>query len=211
MDLLKLLEDHFFELEDELVKRFKSENDEYRNLCEEMEQLEYQYPIIRDLFGGKNVDSDYHLSRVERRAINRYEELRFQANDMLNRKRFVRDHQEVILPIAELGVKEKEDSMGSIDFFMDGAIEAVDKATILNLRKKKRYRKLLKERDDLSKRYPIIDQVLVGKGKVTVNEEEHQALMDYLDLKDEMEGIEREEYYLWGLRHAIKFHKLLGL
>lgn len=211
MELLKILEDHFFEMEEDLVKKIKSESGEYQNLCDEMEQLENQYPIIRELLGGRNVDHDCHLSRVERRAINQYEELRFQANDMLNRKRFVRDHQEVILPIAELRGKEKEESICSIDFFIDGAIEAVDKATVLNLKKKKRYRKLLKERNDLSKRYSIIEQVLEGKGKVKVNEEEHHALNDYLDIIDEMEVIERQEYYLWGLRHAIKFHQLLSL
>ena len=50
----------------------------------------------------------------------------------------------------------------------------------------------------LQELFPVIAKVVEGDGAVSLSAEEHKALSRYLDLKNEMENMERKQIYFRG-------------
>lgn len=76
-------------------------------------------------------------------------------------------------------------------------------AIAVRLKKQEYFQKWEKEGQDIIKKYPVIEDVLKhGEGGISLSEEEHGALIRYLELRDKMESAERQECYYVGQVHA---------
>ncbi len=74
------------------------------------------------------------------------------------------------------------------------------------LRNNDDYRKHFHKRIELQERHPCIKEVIEGQGAVSLNEEEHGALVEYLNLLSKSNSIERMQLYFRG--HADCFSYL---
>ena len=80
------------------------------------------------------------------------------------------------------------------DSFMD-----IDGDTCIDLRKSDgKYLEMWEEVIKLQNDFPIIPQIVEGKGAVNISTEEHGALSRYLSLKNDMENMERKQIYYRG-------------
>jgi len=60
------------------------------------------------------------------------------------------------------------------------------------------YAELWHEMENLLNDFPVVQQVTGGKGGVSLSPEEHEAMVRYLAIKNEMERKERKQLYLRG-------------
>ena len=58
--------------------------------------------------------------------------------------------------------------------------------------------------------FPVIRDVTEGAGAVSLSPEEHKALIRYLDLKNEMENMERKRIYFRGHSDCFAYLKRIG-
>lgn len=72
-----------------------------------------------------------------------------------------------------------------------------------------RYKKLWEQSGSLSEKCPVIDRLLYGEGEVHLTAEEHRTFVEYLDVKDLIEQIEREYHYYLGLVTELPFKQAL--
>lgn len=71
------------------------------------------------------------------------------------------------------------------------------------------YRDTLRRQKEMTEQYPMLIEALDGDGSVTLNEDEHRALKEYLANRDDMERLEREYYYYYGQSHVFSYGRLL--
>lgn len=93
------------------------------------------------------------------------------------------------------------------DFLFDMAIDQIDGETMKWLKEQEFYQKWLKEQKELRDKFPCIDQVLDGQGELVLTKEEHEAVVHYLHIREEMASAERREYYRFGHVHAQRYWK----
>lgn len=55
-----------------------------------------------------------------------------------------------------------------------------------------------------------IAKALDGKGELFLTEEEHAAVVHYLDIQQKMKAAERREYYRFGHVHAQRYQREVG-
>lgn len=80
-----------------------------------------------------------------------------------------------------------------------------------NLRSTDReYAEMWRELLALMAEFPVLSAVTEGEGAVSLSAEEHKAFLHYLDLKNEMENIERKHIYFCGHRHSFDYLKRIG-
>lgn len=91
-------------------------------------------------------------------------------------------------------------------FLFDMAIEEADCETVEWLGGQEYYQKWKKERQEFVEKYPCIDTVLEGTEEISLTDEEHRALVHYLDIQQKMEW----EYYRFGHVHAQRYRDGLG-
>jgi hypothetical protein len=72
------------------------------------------------------------------------------------------------------------------------------------------YAQMWRELLALTKAFPVLPAVTEGEGAVSLSAEEHKAFVRYLDLKHEMENIERKHIYFCGHRHSFDYLKRIG-
>ena len=83
---------------------------------------------------------------------------------------------------------------------------------LLELRKKdKDYEQIHKQFYTIEEQYPFIMEVLEGKGRITLTEEEHAILLDYLALYRKMDEKERVHIYFRGHTDALAYLKKIGM
>ena len=83
---------------------------------------------------------------------------------------------------------------------------------LLELRKKdKDYEQIHKQFYTIEEQYPFIMEVLEGKGRITLTEEEHAILLDYLALYRKMDEKERIHIYFRGHTDALAYLKKIGM
>ena len=81
-----------------------------------------------------------------------------------------------------------------------------DKRVTEYLRKNHREYKTLQEKSkDLCERYPVIDSLVFETEEIMVTAEEHRAFVEYLDVKDRIEQLEREYHYYLGMATILPF------
>ena len=96
------------------------------------------------------------------------------------------------------------------DFLFDMAIDDVDSETMEWLGGQEFYREWQREQSENEKRFPCIAKALDGKGELFLTEEEHAAVVHYLDIQQKMEAAERREYYRFGHVHAQRYQREVG-
>jgi len=74
-----------------------------------------------------------------------------------------------------------------------------------------KYAELFNKSDELQKMHPFIMAVLEGSGEVTLTAEEHDALIEYLGVKIEMDDIERQHIYFHGHKDNFAYLKKIGV
>lgn len=80
-------------------------------------------------------------------------------------------------------------------------------AVATHLKEQKFFQEWEKEKSEIIKKYPIFENILQkGEGNVSLTEEEHKALVRYVELQDKMENAERQECYYIGQIHANMHH-----
>jgi hypothetical protein len=72
------------------------------------------------------------------------------------------------------------------------------------------YAELWRELLALMAEFRVLSAVTEGEGEVSLSADEHKAFIRYLDLKNEMEDIERKHIYFCGHRHSFDYLKRIG-
>ncbi|WP_194611020.1 DUF6664 family protein [Clostridium vitabionis] len=78
-------------------------------------------------------------------------------------------------------------------------------------RKDDEYAQIHKYFYSLQEQHPFILEVLEGKGKTSLTEEEHDILLEYLDLYRKMDERERIHIYFRGHTDALAYLKRIGV
>ena len=71
------------------------------------------------------------------------------------------------------------------------------------------YQDTLERQEKLTKQYPILIPLLNGSEKITLSEEEHRALREYLANQDELAGLEKEYCYYFGQSNVFSYGRML--
>lgn len=71
------------------------------------------------------------------------------------------------------------------------------------------YQDAMKRQKELTEQYPVLINILDSNGSVTLNEEEHRGLREYLEHRDDMERLEREYYYYYGQSQVFSYGRIL--
>ena len=72
------------------------------------------------------------------------------------------------------------------------------------------YRKKWDESGELQKAFPVIGKVTEGDGEISLSADEHEALIRYLSLKNDMENMERKQIYFRGHSDNFAYLKKIG-
>ena len=67
------------------------------------------------------------------------------------------------------------------------------------------YQKLSRKLRSLSEKYPVIHTVVSGDGELKLTEEEHRLFIEYMNVWDSLERLEREYHYYLGLAAMAPF------
>lgn len=108
--LNRTLDDYLFRMYNELLMQLQQE-EHYKDLLDEVQNLESKFPIIREIFEGENIGIDYNLSCEERSAIKKYVELRLDMQDDLQIKYYLRGFHDFLILLFKcdiLGKKEMD-------------------------------------------------------------------------------------------------------
>lgn len=96
------------------------------------------------------------------------------------------------------------------DFLFDMAIDDVDSETMEWLEGQEFYREWQREQSESEKKFPCIAKTLDGRGELYLTEEEHAAVVHFLEIQQKMEAAERREYYRFGHVHAQRYQREVG-
>lgn len=102
---LEHLDEFFFKTGDELIKELKK-NKEYDALSNKAAELRKKFPILEELFDGKNMDRAYHLASDEREAISKYVDIKMEMQDSLNLQYYLRGHRDCFIYLLQCGMIE---------------------------------------------------------------------------------------------------------
>ncbi|WP_337943077.1 hypothetical protein [Ruthenibacterium lactatiformans] len=87
----------------------------------------------------------------------------------------------------------------------------IENEMLMELRKTdKDYEQIHEQYYALSEHHPFIMKVLEGKGNISLTEEEHAVLLEYLSLYRKMDAKERPHIYFRGQTDALAYLKKIG-
>lgn len=72
------------------------------------------------------------------------------------------------------------------------------------------YQELLKKRTDVLDEYPVLGRLWDQKGAISLTEEEHKAFAKYLEIKSDLEALEREYHYFLGQTDMHDLERLMN-
>ena len=78
------------------------------------------------------------------------------------------------------------------------------------LHKDKEYASLYDKSDNLQHLHPFIMKVLEGTGEIYLTKDEHHILVEYLNIKIELDSIERRQIYFCGHTDSFSYFKKIG-
>lgn len=97
------MEDYFFHMRDEILKKLKTERD-YYEYYREANRLREQFPIIDMLIEGENIGRKVELTEQERKAFKEYADLQGDMRDMAEREHYYRGHRDCIRYLIRCGI-----------------------------------------------------------------------------------------------------------
>lgn len=96
------------------------------------------------------------------------------------------------------------------ELWLDALETKVDGQVVVYLKKNHPdYQDALERQEKLTKQYPILIPLLNGSEKITLSEEEHRALREYLANQDELAGLEKEYCYYFGQSNVFSYGRML--
>ena len=96
------------------------------------------------------------------------------------------------------------------ELWLDALETKVDGQVVVYLKKNHPdYQDTLERQEKLTKQYPILIPLLNGSEKITLSEEEHRALREYLANQDELAGLEKEYCYYFGQSNVFSYGRML--
>ena len=96
------------------------------------------------------------------------------------------------------------------ELWLDALETKVDGQVVVYLKKNHPdYQDTLERQGKLTKQYPILIPLLNGSEKITLSEEEHRALREYLANQDELAGLEKEYCYYFGQSNVFSYGRML--
>lgn len=72
------------------------------------------------------------------------------------------------------------------------------------------YSKLYYRRIEILQQYPSVKLAVDGEGGVSLNEDDHKALIEYLRVKEQIDCMERMQIYFQGHTDCIAYLKKIG-
>ncbi len=72
------------------------------------------------------------------------------------------------------------------------------------------YSKLYYRRIEIQQQYPSVQKAVDGEGGVSLNKDEHEALIEYLRVNEQADSIERIQIYFLGHADCIAYLKRIG-
>jgi hypothetical protein len=72
------------------------------------------------------------------------------------------------------------------------------------------YSKLYYRRIEIQQQYPSVQTAVDGEGGVSLNQEEHKALIEYLRVVEQVDYMERIQIYFQGHADCIAYLKRIG-
>jgi len=82
-----------------------------------------------------------------------------------------------------------------------------ERITELLLHTNDEYQKLYQRKKELLEQCPFISAVMYGDGSVSLSTEEHKKLVDYLNVVNNLENIERMQLYFRGHMDGFSYLK----
>ena len=111
---------------------------------------------------------------------------------------YPKDSQEFVLNNL---VQRMEELFGEIDN---------DIATNLLHSNNDEYSKLYYRRIEIQQQYPAVQKAVDGEGGVSLNKDEHKALIEYLRVNEQADSMERMHIYFQGHADCIAYLKRIG-
>ena len=104
-------------------------------------------------------------------------------------------------------------SLTGLPEHIDELFSAMDSQIVMALQESDEgYAALVREMDELDRRFPKIEQWLEGSGELTLTAEEHAGLARHTALATDMEAMERRAIYYAGHRDCVAwFRKIEAL
>lgn len=88
----------------------------------------------------------------------------------------------------------------------------IDNDIAMNLRhSNEEYSKLYYRRIEILEQYPSVQIAVDGEGGVSLNQEEHKALIEYLRVIEQLDFIERIQIYFQGHADCITYLKRISI
>ncbi len=100
------LNDFFFYTREELLKELKGDMD-FLDIHNKIGRLEKKFPIILELFEGRNMEKAVELTEKDRKAIWRYVELKREMQDEIELKYYYRGQRDFLLQLHRCGIFEE--------------------------------------------------------------------------------------------------------
>ena len=110
-------------------------------------------------------------------------------------------------------------SKESQDFILNNLVERVeelfgeiDNDIVMNLlHSNDEYSKLYNRRIEIQRQYPAVQKAVDGEGGVSLNKDEHKALVEYLRVNEQAVSMEHMEVYFQGHADCMAYLKKIGI
>ncbi len=110
-------------------------------------------------------------------------------------------------------------SKDSQDFILNNLVKRVeelfgeiDNDIVMNLlHSNDEYSKLYYRRIEIQRQYPAVQKAVDGEGGVSLNNDEHKALVEYLRVNEQANSMEHLEVYFQGHVDCMAYLKKIGV
>lgn len=96
------MDEFVFHMRDGILKKLQADKG-FREMSQEVDKLAEKYPVIPELFEGKNTEHICELTPEERAAIGKYAQMRYEMHDMVEWEHYIRGHRDSMLLMNRCG------------------------------------------------------------------------------------------------------------
>lgn len=96
------MDEFIFYMRDGILKKLR-EDRTFREMRQELDELAEKYPVVPELFEGKNVEQNHELTPEEREAIGKYVQMICKMHDIIEWEHYIRGHRDSMLLMKRCG------------------------------------------------------------------------------------------------------------